>query len=382
MFREEGGQAVAKSVVKVPLGDRSYDIAIGAGTLVEAGAIAKSFQSSRCTIVTDETVAHLHLPAVKASLQSADLSFHEIVLPPGEGTKDYTHLVRLCDALLDQNLERGDAVIALGGGVIGDLAGFAASIVKRGMKLIQIPTTLLAQVDSSVGGKTGINTRHGKNLIGTFHQPRSVLIDIEVLDTLDDRQLRAGYAEIVKYGLIGNTEFFAWLKQNAANVLSGDKTARIYAIEQSCKAKASIVAEDEKESGRRALLNLGHTFGHALETWAGYSGKLLHGEAVAIGMVLASEISEELGYCQPGTSRSVIAHLQSVKLPVSIKDIWDEDDSTAPSAEALTALMAQDKKAKSGKLSFVLLREIGDAFRTDQIDREQLYRFLDERCSL
>ncbi|NJM36262.1 MAG: 3-dehydroquinate synthase, partial [Rhodomicrobium sp.] len=287
MLNMTGAEEAGAQIVHVPLGARSYDIVIGAGTMARLGEMAKSLNVRRCAIVSDETVAGLYLPAARNALQASGLEAGEAVLPRGEATKSFAHLMELCDRLLDLELERGDAVITLGGGVIGDLAGFAASILKRGMRLIQVPTTLLAQVDSSVGGKTGINTRHGKNLIGTFYQPNVVLIDTAVLKTLDPRELRAGYAEIVKYGLLGDAAFFGWLEANAPAIFEGEEAARLYAIEKSCLAKAAIVAEDERESGRRALLNLGHTFGHALEAWAGYSSALLHGEAVAIGMALA-----------------------------------------------------------------------------------------------
>jgi 3-dehydroquinate synthase len=372
----------AQRIITVALGDRSYDIAIGHDTLSDIGSHARRFQPSQCAVVTDETVAGLHLNAVRASFAAAGLPAKEIILPPGEATKSFDHLARLCDALLDHRLERDDLVIALGGGVIGDLAGFAAAIFKRGVTLIQVPTTLLAQVDSSIGGKTGINARQGKNLIGAFHQPSFVLIDTAVLDTLDRRQLCAGYAEVVKYGLLGDAGFFSWLEQNGAGLLDGDQKARIHAIEQSCKMKAAIVAEDEHERGRRALLNLGHTFGHALEAWAGYSATLLHGEAVAIGMVLAFEISEELGYCASGAAERIVNHLKSVGLPVSISDIAKDARGRAPKADELIALMGQDKKAKSGKLSFVLARAIGETFTTDAIETARLHGFLEKRCAI
>jgi 3-dehydroquinate synthase len=374
--KEEGGVRV----VPVSLGERAYDVRIGGGNLAATGELVEALGPSRVAVITDEVVADLHLPAVRASLESAGLPAGEMVLPAGEATKSFAHLTHLCDALLDQRLERGDIVIALGGGVIGDLAGFAASIVKRGVRLVQIPTTLLAQVDSSIGGKTGINTRHGKNLIGTFHQPSLVLIDTDVLDTLDPRELRAGYAEVVKYGLLGDAAFFAWLEENRARIFAGDRQARMTAIEESCKAKAEIVVEDEREAGRRALLNLGHTFGHALEAWAGYSASLLHGEAVAIGMVLAFEMSEEMGVCLPGRACRVTDHLASVGLPVSIGDMRNRLEGGPPAAQTLISLMAQDKKTKGGRLSFVLVRDIGEAFTTDTVEPDRLRRFLAERC--
>lgn len=372
----EGGARV----VNVALGARSYDIAIGGGVLAGIGDAVKLMATSRCVVVTDETVAGLHLPAVRSSLTAAGLSYGETILPPGEGTKSFRHLAGLCNALLDEGLDRSDVVIALGGGVIGDLAGFAASVLKRGLRFIQIPTTLLAQVDSSIGGKTGINTRHGKNLIGTFHQPSLVLIDTDVLNTLDPREMRSGYAEVVKYGLLGDAAFFEWLDKHWAGIFEGDEAARLHAIETSCRAKAAIVAEDEKEGGRRALLNLGHTFGHALEAWAGYSAKLLHGEAVAIGMVLAFELSEELGLCKAELSSRVAAHLNAAGLPARIGDIAAMTGGALPSAEALVDLMAQDKKAVAGRLTFILVHGIGEAFSTDAVEPERLLRFLQSRC--
>jgi 3-dehydroquinate synthase len=370
----------ATHTVTVPLGERSYDIEIDSGNLGRIGALAKALGPSRCAIVTDETIAGLHLAAVRDSVAAAGLTASEVILPSGEATKGYAQLIHLCDELLDRKLERGDIVIALGGGVIGDLAGFAASIVKRGVRLVQIPTTLLAQVDSSIGGKTGINTRHGKNLVGTFHQPSFVLIDTGVLDTLDARQLRSGYAEVVKYGLLGDATFFAWLETNGQRIFDGDQAARAPAIRQCCQAKAVIVAEDEKEHGRRALLNLGHTFGHALEAWAGYSATLLHGEAVSIGMVLALEMSEEMGLCGDGRAERAAAHLASAGLPVRIGELAGRTGGSLPTAHELISLMGQDKKAKGGKLSFILARDIGDTFSTDTVEPDLLLRFLEARC--
>jgi 3-dehydroquinate synthase len=378
----ENGEAVGERIVSVPLGERRYDIVIGRGLLGQVGERVMAMRPSRCIVVTDETVARLHLPAVRDSLEAAGLTAGSITVPAGEATKSFACLTKLCDDLLDQKLDRGDIVIALGGGVIGDLAGFAASIVKRGVNLVQIPTTLLAQVDSSIGGKTGINTRHGKNLIGTFHQPSVVLIDTDVLGTLPLRELRSGYAEVVKYGLLGDAEFFGWLEANGARALSGDAVARAYAIEKSCQAKAVIVVEDERETGRRALLNLGHTFAHALEAWAGYSAKLLHGEAVAIGMVLAFEMSEELGFCAGGVAPKVAGHLISAELPTRIADMAERTGGRLPGAPELIELMGQDKKAKAGRLTFVLARGIGEAFTSDAVETEHLLRFLDARCRI
>jgi len=372
----------ATRTVTVPLGRRSYDIEIGPRLLGKAGrAIQSVAPGARCAVVTDERVARLHLPALAESLEAAGLPHRATVVPEGEGAKSFSQLEAVCDSLLAQGLERGDVVIALGGGVIGDLAGFAASIVKRGLRLVQIPTTLLAQVDSSVGGKTGINTRHGKNLIGSFHQPSLVVADTAVLDTLDARQFRAGYAEVAKYGLLGDAGFFAWLEQNWSALFDGEPQARLHAIEVSCRAKAAIVAEDETETGRRALLNLGHTFGHALEAWAGYSGRLLHGEAIAIGMALAFEMSEELGLCAEGLSGRVASHLAGVGLPVRIADIPAAPSGARPDADALMALIAQDKKVKAGRLTFILVRGIGEAFVSNSLEPQQVQAFLAARCA-
>jgi len=369
----------ASRSVTVPLGPRSYAIEIGAGLITHAGkAIQCLAPGAKCAVVTDANVARLHLEALSESLTRAGMPPSAIVVPEGEGSKSFAQLEAVCGNLLDQELERGDVVVALGGGVIGDLAGFAASILKRGVRLVQIPTTLLAQVDSSVGGKTGINTRHGKNLIGSFHQPSLVIADTAVLDTLEPRQFRSGYAEIVKYGLLGDAALFGWLETHWRDVFSGSGHARLHVIETSCRAKAALVAEDEKENGRRALLNLGHTFGHALEAWAGYSGRLAHGEAVAIGMVLAFQLSEELGLCPNGVSDRVAAHLKAAGLPVRIADI--APGGQGPATQELMTLMAQDKKVKGGKLTFILVRGIGEAFVANAVDPLQLQRFLGPRC--
>jgi len=366
--------------VTVALGARSYPIHIGPGLLERgAGMIASAGDWRQCAVVTDETVAGLHLATLQASLERAGLAVEPIVVPAGEASKSFTQLAPLCEALLSRGIERGDAVVALGGGVIGDLAGFAASILRRGVALIQVPTTLLAQVDSSVGGKTGINTPQGKNLIGAFHQPRLVIADTGTLGTLPARELRAGYAETVKYGLIGDAGFFAWLEENGAALLDGDAQARAYAIETSCRAKADIVAADERESGQRALLNLGHTFGHALEAWAGYSGDLLHGEAVAIGMVLAFKLSERLGLCPPGREEQVRAHLHAAGLPVAIRDLAAPGRSL-PEPGELIARMMQDKKVSRGRLTLVLVRDIGAAFTTHEVARSELQHMLAEEC--
>lgn len=351
--------------VTVNLGERRYDVRIGAGLLGSAGdEIALLLQRPFTIVITDETVASLHLGALQASLDEAGISHDAIVLPPGETTKNFAMLEQLTDGLLARQVERGDVVIALGGGVIGDLAGFAASIVRRGIDFVQIPTTLLAQVDSSVGGKTGINTRHGKNLIGAFHQPQLVLADIDLLSTLPRREFLAGYAEVVKYGLLGDREFFDWLEVNSQALIGGDIAARTHAVAVSCRTKARIVAEDEREAGLRALLNLGHTFGHALEAEAKYDSKLVHGEAVGIGMIMAFELSARLGLCPPADAGRVRAHLTSCGLPTTAAAVGLGGITT----EALIEHMKQDKKVVRGKLTFVLARAIGDAFVTQDVD--------------
>ena len=363
------------TTVAVDLGARSYEIAIGAGLLAQAGERIKPFlKRPLVAIVTDSNVAARHLDHLQESLRKADIRARAIVLPAGEATKSYQHLAETCDGLLSAGIERRDMIIALGGGVIGDLAGFAAAILRRGVDFIQIPTTLLAQVDSSVGGKTGINSPHGKNLIGAFHQPKSVLIDIALLDTLPKRELAAGYAEVAKYGLLGDAPFFSWLEGNAPALFAGDAQARIKAITTSCEMKARIVAEDETETGVRALLNLGHTFGHALEAAAGYSSRLLHGEAVAIGMAQAFRFSERQKLCAQGTAARVEAHLRSVGLPTRLSDVPGD----LPGPEKLLDIMRQDKKAVAGKLTFILVRGIGEAFITRDVAEEDLLAFLAE----
>jgi len=349
----------------VDLGPRSYDILVGDGLLARAGAhMAPVLQQKRALVVTDRVVAGLHLEALQRSLSDAGIAHGAIILDPGEGTKDFVHLQWLLDRMLELKIERSTTVVALGGGVVGDLAGLAASIVLRGVDFVQIPTTLLAQVDSSVGGKTGVNTAAGKNLVGTFHQPRLVLADTGVLGTLPRRALRAGYAEVVKYGLIDDPEFFGWLERHGEGVIAGDAAARRQAVLKSCAAKASIVAADEREAGQRALLNLGHTFAHALEAEAGYSDGLLHGEAVAIGLGLAFRLSARLGLCAFTEATRVERHLASVGLPGGPPELRD----ARWTAERLLAHMAQDKKVKDGKLVFVLARGIGRAFLARDVD--------------
>jgi len=361
--------------VRVALGERTYDIQIGEGLLDFAGeALAEVLPRPRTLVVTDENVARLHLPALLESLETFDIEAGTLVLPAGEATKSFARLQEVTDAILAAELERSDLIVAFGGGVIGDLAGFAAAVTRRGMGFVQIPTTLLAQVDSSVGGKTGINCRHGKNLIGAFHQPALVLADTAVLDTLPRRELLAGYAEVVKYGLLGDADFFGWLEKNGTALLDGDMEARQKAIAHCCRMKADVVAADEREAGRRALLNLGHTFGHALEAALGYDGTLLHGEAVAIGMAQAFRFSERLGLCPSGEADRVAAHLLAAGLPVDVRAIHNR----LPGPEELVAIMRQDKKAKGGRLVFILARGIGDAFIAEDIDAGAVAEFLRE----
>lgn len=365
--------------VPVALGARSYDVLIGRGLLAGAPAtIAGRFPGARCGIVTDANVAARHLNALEAGLAAAGQHAGTAILQPGEGTKSFAELARLCDALLEMGLERGDLIVALGGGVIGDLAGFAASILRRGVRFIQIPTSLLAQVDSSVGGKTGINSALGKNLIGSFHQPVLVLADTDALSTLPQRQLRAGYAEVAKYGLLGDRVFFAWLEQNWRRLFGNDPAILTEAVETSVRAKAAIVARDETETGDRMLLNLGHTFGHALEAWAGFSDRLLHGEAIAIGMAQAFRFSEEQGLCPAGTATRVAAHLAAVGLPTRIADI---PGAERPQPEQLMALMRQDKKARGGRLTFILARGIGEAFVTRDVAQDAVADFIARECA-
>lgn len=360
--------------VHVALGERAYDILIGPNLIDDAGAIlAEKFPGRRFGIVTDTEVAKFQLPRLVASLEFSGLTFSTITLPSGESTKSWEHLQTVVEGLLAAKLERNDLVIALGGGVIGDLAGFAASITRRGMDFVQIPTSLLAQVDSSVGGKTGINSPHGKNLVGAFHQPKLVLADISALDTLPARQFAAGYAEVVKYGLIDDPDFFEWLEANHAEIFAGGP-ARGEAIARCCAHKARVVIEDEKEIGVRALLNLGHTFGHALEKDTGYSDRLLHGEGVAIGMVLAHTFSNRLGLAPGQDSGRIAAHLRKSGLPTTLADI----PGTLGSTETLMAAIAQDKKVSRGALTFILTRGIGQAFIEKNVDPAKVSAFLDE----
>jgi shikimate kinase/3-dehydroquinate synthase len=363
----------ARRKVEVPLGARAYSILIGPGVLDEAGAeIARIAPGVHCAIVTDARVAPLYLDRLSASLDQAGLRSTPIVCPPGEATKGYAEFARVCDALIEARIERRDIVIALGGGVIGDLAGFCAASLRRGVRLVQLPTTLLAQVDSSVGGKTGINSRHGKNLVGAFHQPSLVLADTLCLDTLSEREFRAGYAEVVKYGLIGDRGFFEFLESNWRDAFAGGP-ARAEAIAVSCAAKARVVAADETERGERALLNLGHTFGHALEKLTGYdSARLVHGEGVAIGMVSAYRFSRDLGLCSGQDATRAEAHLKAVGLPTRMRDIPGFDART----EDLLAAMRQDKKVDRGRLTFILARGIGQSFVARDVDEAGVSAFL------
>ncbi|MBS7541079.1 3-dehydroquinate synthase [Ancylobacter lacus] len=363
----------APTLVPVGLGARAYQIAIGPGLLREIGPrLARLRPGARVGIVTDSHVAERHLATVEASLREAGLAPTTVTVSPGEASKSFDTLQQVLDGLLAARIERRDLVLALGGGVVGDLAGFAASVLRRGVDFVQVPTSLLAQVDSSVGGKTGINSRHGKNLIGAFHQPILVLADTDVLDTLPLREFRSGYAEVAKYGLIDNAAFFGWLERHWQEVFRGG-ASRIEAIATSCSAKADVVARDEFETGDRALLNLGHTFGHALEAGAGFSQRLLHGEAVAIGMAQAFRFSAAQGLCAPQDAERVAAHLKAVGLPTRIPDIPGE----LPDTEGLMALIAQDKKVSRGALTFILARGIGASFIARDVDPATVRAFLD-----
>ncbi|MCK5275252.1 MAG: 3-dehydroquinate synthase [Alphaproteobacteria bacterium] len=360
--------------VRVDLGSRSYDIVIGDDVLAEAGkSMAPILRSPRVVVVTDDHVAPLHLHALMRSLANAEIAADAIVLPAGEQTKDIAHFGKLLDEILGRGIDRDTSLVALGGGVIGDITGFAAASALRGIDFIQVPTTLLAQVDSSVGGKTGINSPHGKNLIGAFHQPRLVLADSRVLRTLPRREMLAGYAEAVKYGLIADEAFFAWLEGHGADLVDGDPVKIRHAVVASCKAKAAIVAEDEKEHGARALLNLGHTFGHALEAETGFGHTLLHGEAVAIGMVMAFDLSVRMGLCPAEDAARVRRHLGAVGLPTGT----NFTNSMVWSPKRLIGHMAKDKKVTGGQLTFILTRGIGEAFVTRDVPGEELTAFME-----
>jgi len=364
--------------VPVGLAGRSYDILIGPALIDRAGELSAGLLASRRVIVvTDETVAPLYGARLSASFEKVGIAATTVTVPAGESSKEFASFGRLMNALLDQRPDRKVTLVALGGGVVGDLTGFAAASLLRGVDFIQVPTTLLAQVDSSVGGKTGINTRHGKNLIGAFYQPRLVLADTEVLDTLPRRELLAGYAEVAKYGLIDDPAFWDWCEANGAAVLAGDAARRTYAIEQSCLAKARIVAADERETtDLRALLNLGHTFGHALEAETGFGPELLHGEAVGAGMAMAFDLSAQIGLCPPADAARVRRHLDAVGLPVRLRTIGGDNRRRWDSAR-LIEHMRGDKKAEAGKLTFILARGIGQAFVTREVDETSLRGLLD-----
>lgn len=360
--------------VPVELGARRYKVRIGAGLLARAGAeVAPLLNRPRVTVLTEDRVAALHLETLKIGLTAEGIAMQALALPPGEGTKCWTQLSRAVEWLLEAQVERGDVVIALGGGVIGDLAGFAAAILRRGVRYVHIPTSLLAQVDSSVGGKTGINTAQGKNLVGAFHQPSLVLADIALLDTLPGRDFRAGYAEVVKYGLLGDASFFDWLERNGPALAAGDRALRREAVRRSVAMKAGIVARDETETGERALLNLGHTFGHALEAATGYSDRLLHGEGVAVGCQLAFDLSARLGLCPQEAPSRVAAHLQAMGMQRRLADIPGD----LPDSAALIELMGQDKKVVEGQMRFILAHDIGRAFVTADVPADALHALLD-----
>lgn len=364
-------------VVTVSLGSRSYDIRIGRGVLAEAGAAVAALKPSACAIVSDETVAPLHAAALTASLEAAGLRTALVTVPAGESSKSYARFAEVCDGILAARIERGDVVVALGGGVVGDLAGFAAAVVRRGVRFVQVPTTLLAQVDSSVGGKTGINSPLGKNLVGAFHQPSLVLADTALLDTLPEREFRAGYAEVVKYGLINDAGFFDWCEANGARVFAPGEE-RDHAVAVSCAAKAVIVSRDERETGERALLNLGHTFAHALERACGYDGRrLVHGEAVAIGLALAFRFSQRLGLCSGQDAVRVARHLQAVGLPSRLQDV----PGGVGTADSLLDAMGQDKKVERGALTFILARGIGQSFVAKGVEASAVRDFLTEELT-
>ncbi len=354
--------------VAVALGDRAYDIVIGRGVLQSLGArIADLRPGARAAVITDRNVAGHWLAATEASLGETGIASSHIIVEEGEGSKSFANLQQVSEALIAARIERADLVIALGGGVVGDLAGFAAAILRRGVDFVQVPTSLLAQVDSSVGGKTGINSPQGKNLIGAFHQPLLVIADTAVLDTLSARQFRAGYAEVAKYGVLGDAAFFTWLEANHADIFAGG-SAREHAIATSCRAKAAIVERDERENGERALLNLGHTFAHVLEAATGFSDRLFHGEAVAIGMVLAAELSAQLGMIGGQDAMRITRHLADVGLPTSLQEIAGFAQEGLADADTLMGLMAQDKKVRRGRLTFILLNAIGRAVIASDVE--------------
>ena len=359
--------------IRVELADRAYDILIGENLLSNASTyLAPVLARPRIVIITDKTVSSLHLAPLRASLDGAGIQNDVIVVSPGEATKNFSQLQGVLNRLLDLRVERKDTILALGGGVVGDLAGFAAAILHRGVNFVQVPTTLLAQVDSSVGGKTAINAAQGKNLIGAFYQPKMVLSDVATLDSLPTRELRAGYGEVVKYGLIDDFPFFEWLEEHGSDVLSGNRAALCHAIAVSCRSKAAIVARDEREGGDRALLNLGHTFAHALEAESGYDGRLLHGEAVAIGLHMAFALSSELGLCPRQETDRLQRHLISTGLPATV----DQIELKGLTPEIIMQHMRQDKKVTDGRLTFILARGIGRAFIKNNVAEDAVTRML------
>lgn len=367
---------ISRKIVRVDLGTRSYDIVIGSGLLADLGALIQERLSCRSAgLVSDQNTGAHYAETVLTALKATGLETHRFDVAAGERSKSLPVFQTLAEDVVGSRLERSDALIALGGGVVGDLTGYVAASVRRGLKFIQVPTSLLAQVDSSVGGKTGINSAHGKNLIGAFYQPSLVVADIDTLNTLSPRELRAGYAEVAKYGLINDADFFAWLETNHAGVLEGaDAEARIHAIAHSCRAKAAIVAEDEQESGVRALLNLGHTFGHALEGATGYSDRLVHGEGVSIGMVLAHQFSAHMNLCSPDDGARATAHLDAVGLPTRI----DQIPGPSLDAETLMRFITQDKKVSGGALTFILTKGIGRSFVAKDVPGDVVRAFLDQ----
>ncbi|MGA2089465.1 MAG: 3-dehydroquinate synthase [Stellaceae bacterium] len=357
--------------LRVELGNRSYDIVAGSGLLADAGDLMQRvLRQKRVVVVTDAHVAKLHLKTLASGLAKAGIASEILILPPGEGTKDFAHFEKLCEDILALGIERSTALVALGGGVIGDLAGFAAASLLRGLDYVQVPTTLLAQVDSSVGGKTAIDVKAGKNLVGAFYQPVLVIADIDTLATLPPRELLAGYAEVVKYGLIRDRAFFDWLEQNGAALVKGDAELRRQAVLKSCRDKAEIVAADEREAGERALLNFGHTFGHALEAEAGFGQALLHGEAVALGMLMAFDLSARLGLCPKESARRVRQHFEQVGLKTELGLI---------DADSLLARMRRDKKVKDGRISLILAHDIGQAFISREVTDAALREFLSQQ---
>ena len=365
--------------LRINLKENSYDIIIEHGLLLELGTlISRKFGKPKTFIVTDSNIAVHWLKQTIESLSAQGMSPKVLEVPVGESTKSFINLEKIIDQLLESKVDRDSVLIALGGGVIGDLAGFAGAVTLRGIKVIQVPTTLLSQVDSSVGGKTGVNVRQGKNLVGSFHQPSLVAIDTQVLQTLPSRQLFAGYAEVLKYGLIKDRSFFDWLELNGKKVLEGDKLAQQFAIFTSCRIKAEIVEADEKEKNLRAILNFGHTFGHALEAEAGYDGNLLHGEAVSIGMVLAIELSRSLGYLSGQDAGRAVEYIRNIGLPTNINSI---EGSTSWHPDGIIQHMQHDKKVSNGQLRFVLIKGIGEAYLTADVERNDIYKVIEKSLS-